>query len=312
MKDLSHDRTSNAYDNAVHLLASNESDFRVAEEIRYVEYHRGHGCMWDGFYLVTPISLEIDADLSGFECQLRSMFNNDKLVIRRQKRPRSDDEESPVSVLRFMIYREGLPVSFEVLDDEEKDLVLETIHPAREYAVTYEPGTGVVELYAEQKSIRNILKKVFCEGVLGQQDEPEKLKLRQVNLEMFRERPDFEDCFELKHGITSVAVKEIATQDATGKGLATFQAAPRRAFQSDVYESLVGHGVNLKDNQQLQIRSVTLAFRCEAIDELPKETLLVKLRAPNSCSLRDLSQRERYLNHDFLVRMGILLEESGG
>ncbi|WP_422135509.1 hypothetical protein [Endozoicomonas sp. ALD040] len=309
MSDLSHNFTSNPYDNALRLLAANESDFRKAEEIRYVEYHRHHGRMWDGYYLPTPVPLDKDVDLTDFVQKLRDQFNNDKLVIRRQKRQRHSDHQGLVTVLQFMIYREGLPVSFEVLDEEGKDVVLETIHPAREYAVTYEPETGVIELYAEQVAIRNLLKKAFCESVLEQEDSPEKLKLRQINLEIFRQRPDFEDSFDLKHGVMEVTVKNIDIQTLPGRGGAILKATSRKFFDKDAYQTIEDLGINLLNPNRLHIRGVTLAFLCEAVGSLPKETITVKLRAPNGCSLRDLSQRERYLNHDLLVQMGVLLED---
>ncbi|MGI9283279.1 MAG: hypothetical protein ACR2PX_27115 [Endozoicomonas sp.] len=309
MSDRSHNTTSNPYDNALRLLAANESDFRKAEEIRYVEYHRGHGRMWDGYYLTTPVPLDKDVDLTDFVQKLRAHFNNDKLVVRRQKRQRHSDHHALVTVLQFIIYREGLPVSFEVLDEEGKDVILETIHPAREYAVTYEPETGVIELYADQKAIRDVLKQTFCEAVLDQEDSPEKLKLRPVNLEIFRQRPNFEDSFELKFGIKEAVVKEIDTQVSPGQGITVYKATPRKAFRSDAYQNLDDNGVSLEDSRKYKIRSVTLAFHCEATDDLPEETIVVRLSAPNSCSLRDLSQRERYLNHDLLVQMGVLLED---
>lgn len=175
--------------------------------------------------------------------------------------------------------------------------------------MTYEPETGVIELYAEQVAIRNLLKKAFCESVLEQEDSPEKLKLRQINLEIFRQRPDFEDSFDLKRGVMEVTVKNIDIQTLPGRGGAILKATSRKFFDKDAYQTIEDLGINLLNPNRLRIRGVTLAFLCEAVGSLPKETITVKLRAPNGCSLRDLSQRERYLNHDLLVQMGVLLED---
>ncbi len=213
-------------------------------------------------------------------------------------------------MLQFIIYREGLPTSFEVLDEEGKDVIVETIHPAREYAVTYEPQTGVIELCADKQDIRTQLKTAFCESVLKQTEDPARIKLRKVNLELFRDRPDFADAFELRHGIHEVIVKEVELQIKPHKGIHIIKATPRKSFQFDAYNSWVEAGGALPFIEQtFDIRAVTLSFRCEATEHLPEETIHVRLKGSNSCSLRDQSLRERYINHDLLVKMGVFLPE---
>ena len=310
LSDLSLNPTPNAYDNALHLVDYDEKIFRKAEEIRYVEFHRYQSRMWEGFYLIEPVPLDIGVDLTEFEQRLRDVFKQDKLVCRRQLRKRHNDDDEIVKVLQFIIYREGLPTSFEVLDEEGKDVVMETIHPAREYAVTYEPQTGVIELYADKKDVRVQLKTAFCESVLQQTEDPARIKLRKVNLELFRERPDFSSVFELRHGIQEVIVKEIELQIQPNKGINIVRATPRRSFRYDAYNSWLEKGATLPlDDRTFEIRSVTLSFRCEATEHLSEETIHVRLKGPNSCSLRDQSLRERYINHDLLVKMGVFLSE---
>ncbi len=80
LSDLSLNATQNPYDNALHLLDSNEETFRKAEEIRYVEFHRYKPRMWEGFYLTQPVPLDIEVDLTEFEQRLREFFNQNKLV----------------------------------------------------------------------------------------------------------------------------------------------------------------------------------------------------------------------------------------
>ena len=309
LEELSIARRGNPYDNAISLLKDNEKQFRQAEEIRYVEYHRGHGRLWAGYYLPKPIPLDKDVDLSAFQARLREHFKQDKLVIRRQFRFRYDDEELPVNVLQFVIYREGIPRHFEVLDEEGTDVEVAVIHPAREYAITYEPDTGVIELFADRKAIRDQLIKAFCKEVLQWKEEPEQLCLRRVNLELFREPVDFGDALELKHGIQRITVKEIEMVIAPGGGVDIIRGTPRKYFERDAYNTLKDQGklgvLKCPDNG---IRSVTLSFQCEETGELPKETIHVRLKGPNSCSLRDHTARERFVNHDLLVRMGILEE----
>ena len=305
--DLSLDPTKNPYDNALRLLDSDEKTFRIAEEIRYVEFHRYQSRMWEGFYLTQPVPVDIGVDLTDFENRLRDFFNQNKLVCRRQSRKRYNDDDEIVKVLQFIIYREGLPTSFEVLDEEGKDVVLETIHPAREYAVTYEPKTGVIELYADKKDVRSQLKTAFCECVLKQTEDPARIRLRKVNLALFHERPDFSDVFELRHGIQEVIVKEIEFQILPGKGVDIIKATPRKSFQFDAYNSWQEKGGTLPfDDTKLRIQAVTLSFRCEETEHLPEEIIHVRLKTPNNCSLRDQSLRERYINHDLLVKMGVL------
>ncbi len=266
--------------------------------------------MWEGFYLTQPEPLDIGVDLTDFENRLRDFFNQNKLVCRRQSRKGYNDDDEIVKVLQFIIYREGLPTSFEVLDEEGKDVVLETIHPAREYAVTYEPQTCVIELYADKKDVRSQLKTAFCECVLKQTEDPARIRLRKVNLALFRERPDFSDVFELRHGIQEVIVKEIEFQILPGKGIDIIKATPRKSFQFDAYNSWQEKGGTLPfDDTKLRIQAVTLSFRCEETEHLPEETIHVRLKTPNNCSLRDQSLRERYINHDLLVKMGVLLSE---
>lgn len=307
LHDLSLDPTSNPYDNALRLLDRDEASFQKAEEIRYVEFHRYQSRMWEGFYLTQPVPLTIGVDLSEFEQRLREGFNRNKLVCRRQRRNRYNDDGEVVEGLQFIVYREGLPTSFEVLDEDGNDVIVETIHPAREYAITYEPQSGVIEIYADKKEIRAQLKSAFCENVLQLTEDPTRITLRKVNLDLFYDRPDFSDVFELRHGIEDVAVKEIELQILPNKGVDIIKATPRKCFQFDAYNSWVEKGGTLPfDRRRLSIRSVTLSFRCEATDQLPREVIPVKLRAPNHCSLRDQSLRERYINHDLLVKMGLI------
>lgn len=310
LNDLCLNPTENPYDNALHLLACDEKNFRKAEEIRYVEFHRYQSRMWEGFYLTEPVPLDIGVDLSDFEHRLRDFFNQNKLVCRRQSRKRYNDDDEILEVLQFIIYREGLPTSFEVLDEEGKDVIVEIIHPAREYAVTYEPQTGIIELYADTKDLREQLKTAFCESVLKQTVDPTRIKLRKVNLELFRNKPDFSNAFELRHGIQEVIVKEVELQIRPHNGIKIIKATPRKSFQYDAYNSWLESGDLLPfDDQTFNLRAVTLAFRCDETEHLPEETILVRLKGPNHCSLRDQNLRERYINHDMLVKMGVFLPE---
>ena len=310
LQDLSLNHSNNPYDNAVHLLSRNERTFRKAEEIRYVDYHRGRQRMWEGYYLSNPVPLAMDVDLSRFEAALKKTFNKNQLVVKRLSRERLDNDQEAVTVLQFMIYREGLPTHVEVLNPDGSDVELSVIHPAREYAITYEPESGVLEVYAHQKSIRSELKNTFCRQVLGQKEDLQCVEQRRVNMNFFRQRPDFTNQFGLRYGIQSAVVKELGIKVAPNEGIMTYKPKPR-SRQSDAYSTLFDAGLgDLSDVQKFTMCTATVVFYCEETDEHPKETIYVRLQHPNGCSLRDLSVRERYINHDLLVGLNILQENN--
>ncbi|WP_263080097.1 hypothetical protein [Endozoicomonas sp. Mp262] len=231
-------------------------------------------------------------------------------MVKRISRERADSDDNLVTVLQFMIYREGLSTYVEVLNPDGSDIELSVIHPAREYAITYEPATGVLEVYANQKKIRGELKKLFCRQVLGRKEDLKCIEQRQVNMDFFRQRPDFTHQFGLRYGIRSAVVKELGIKVAPNEGVMTYKPKPR-SRQFDAYDTLFDAGLgDLSDVQKFTMCTATVVFHCEETDEHPKETICVRLQHPNGCSLRDLSVREHYINHDLLVGLNILQENN--
>ena len=296
-------------DKLVRLYKEDRPTFRKAEAIFYVDEYREKTMVWSGYRLPVPVALEMTCDLSVFQESLVDVFGNDMVVIEPYERFRQNRKGVSTLVLQFMIYREGIGVSIDVVNRETGEVDSDVIYPARLYGVVYEPETGVLEFYGKQQALRDEIKTAFCGDVLEVSDQLESLIFREVSLNMLRTQQDLASLCSLRHGVRKIAVKAFSLKIQPDDEPMSFGGKPRQPFVSDAYQTLDkidASSMLRRDN--ITVHSVTLVILCDAVDGLPEDTITLTLTVPHTCDLPDNTLRNKYIIHELLVDLGLIKE----
>ena len=107
-----------------------------------------------------PLDLELFKDKVSALSQASGKV---KIEVFSRTKPYGDGQE--LELVQVMIYREGLPESFHVFDDD--DLISQVVRPVREVVLSYEPQSGQIEIIADDGAFRENVVKAFAETMLG-------------------------------------------------------------------------------------------------------------------------------------------------
>lgn len=166
----------------------------------------------------------------------------------------------------------------------------------------------MIEVVAKQKIKRGDLAKVFARILLGHNIGGERIPLRHYDLSVFRTERDF--ATDPEDGIVDVRPRLVKFEPFDGSTFITIEArtdqetvhaAARRMFGER--DPFVAGGV--------RIREVMLAVTFRSDAENPRgRTVLIKLRHPNGCDLKDKTEKERKIGEKYLRRWNILTEQT--
>ncbi|MBF0181923.1 MAG: hypothetical protein HQM03_18045 [Magnetococcales bacterium] len=297
-------KLENAHDRATWLFLHDPEAFQRAEEIRYTDSHR-LGRMWDGF--VGPLQATVSMDSEHhrqFEISLRNLFRSGQVKVEVYHRTRAHlDEES--RLVQVMVYREGLPDSF--LEFQEGELARRNRRPVLEFALTYQPEDGVIEVISQGRENREEIVRMFAETLLQTPIKTARVPLRRYDLASLSSPRDFPT--DPEDGIESVKVVLLQLQPLDhGPERITFETN-RRTDQS-LYERLwdwFERNNPLTGDFRIQIAKISVRFHPEKGGRQGK-VLTIRLALPNGCNLKGTTDKERLICEKYLARWGLVRE----
>ena len=137
---------------------------------------------------------------------------------------------------------------------------------------------------------------------------PERMKLKQYDLEVLRSTPVFD--YEPEDGIDSVVVSAVSFRSLNSNGQYTIQTNGRKCHESDVYDVAAKDDMTYLFNSPcFEIHHARLSVRYRPVlDETRTSNLTFDIRMPNRCNLRDKKRIEQTLNNRLPRHWGLLKE----
>jgi hypothetical protein len=296
----------NEYDRALYVFRRDQEAFRRAEEIRYTDHYR-KSRMWSGF--LGPQEIEVSRnpiDLEDFKQKIAAHFGiggQVKVEVFDRKKPYKDDQE--LRIIHVMVYREGLAESYIALEGD--DLVPKSYRPVREMAVTYEPVSGHIEIIADNtKESREEIAKAFSEALLKIEIEGARVPLKQYEIGKLLKPFDFpsdpEDCIDS----VKVTMLKLKPYDNSNKVTLEVTAKEARTIYDVSREWFDAHDPLCTGFLLAQVK-FSIYFKPDDGNRRGK-TLAVKIGWPNTCDLKDKTEKERLIGNKYLKRWGLLKE----
>ena len=295
----------NAHARAMWVFINHPESFRRAEETRYANHNR-LGRMWDGF--IGPKGKTVSSgslDMETFRTRLTDVFGKDTKMKIEAYRRESEDEDGVVAAIdQIVVYREGLPDSYQELEKDE--LVVKIRRPVYELIICYEPYTGVIEVIAQGKEQRENVARLFSEVLLGTEIEGARVPLRQYDISSLASPRSFPT--DPEDGIESVKVVFLRMKPMNGAGSITVDVPAKH--------SLSIHAQSKEWFQQNDpLQSGFVPHQAKIVvqfhptpDERRGKSLPVKITMPNRCDLKSRTERERLIGEKYLARWGLIKE----
>jgi hypothetical protein len=293
----------NDYDRSLWVFLNEPQSFRRAEETRYTDEHR-HGRMWSGYAGPKQLKPYIGA-LQAFQSKALKLVGSlgAYCEIYRRTRPNFDRPDS--ELYQLTLYYDDLPDTY--LEFEEERLVRRHRRPVVEVSITYEPGTGVIEVVSSGGKFRDELARIFADTVLAQAIGTERIALRRFALTRLL-RP-FNFPFDVADGIESVKLVSLRLQRLNAEARRVILECPRRAPGSIWNQAKE----ELKDGD-LEAAGYVVTQAKLSIKFLPEpgtrrgKMLTVTISVPNGCDLKGRTERERLIGGKYLQHWGLMEE----
>ncbi len=293
----------NAHDRAVTVFLSDPATFRRAEENHYADTHR-RGRLWQGFRGPNnKVVFTNKASQDKLIKRLKAIYGDHlKFIIEIYKRERPGSDGIMQTLEQAVIYREGNPQSiYEVGTDT---LLPKTIRPACEIIVAYNPNTGDIEVIAEKPDIRKELAKCFSETLLNTTIDAVNLPHKLYDLSSLAQTRSFES--DPEDGIIKVEVTAIKLKPFD-KGSSVTIEVPRNSDISVYKQAKEWFEENTPFSKDFVVQSAKLVVYFAPLpDEKRGKTLPIKISMPDSCDLKDRTEKDRLIGGKYLQRWGLL------
>lgn len=290
------------------LYVRSQDAFRQAEEIRYADENQNAQRLWDGF--VGPRLLELKNDpqvVEQFKDSLRGLLGAGRVHVEIFSRVRNRTGEPDRELKQITVYSEDLPVD---------EVVFATVgvknqarKPVRETAITYEPGSGTIEVIGRVKSLREQVAGLFAEKLLGVDLSGERLPPRRVDLSPLLDPIAF--TVEPQDGIARVKLTRLVISALDG-GLTQWFDVPFAAHETlhEVLDNEYGSANPLRNQSRPWMARIEIQFEPEAGRKRGKKINVV-LCSPAKCNLRGKTEKERLLLNRYLRAWGLLRGAEG-
>lgn len=297
------DGLRNGHDRALWTFINDPEGFRHAEEVRFTDERR-RGRMWDGF--IGPINLPLQRDakhVDAFKNAIRQRFHSNNVHVDVFDRIRPGSEGADYALIQATVYREGLPDDF--LEFIEGRLDRRARRPVYEAALTYEPGTGVIEVVASDRESREDLVRLFAHSLLDAEFERERLPLRRYDLSTLL-RP-FGFPTDPADGIKGVRVNSLRLMPLDSAGERVTLESMRQASRSiwDMARERFGATDPTAGGWIATQAKLSIYFHPDAGSRRGR-TLPLTITMPHGCNLKDCTERERLIGEKYLRRWGIV------
>jgi hypothetical protein len=299
-----HRACKNAHDRALRIFLTDKNLFRRAEEIRHTDRYR-KGRMWSAF--VGPKNVTVSTaseDMAQFEAKILACFRAGqriKVDIFDRTKPYGEDQD--LALVQVVAYHERLPESYPALD-EANDVISKVYRPAHEIALTYEPESGSIEVIANDRECRPEIAKLFAETLLQTEIEGQKFPLKQYDIAKLLRPFDFPT--DPQDGIQSVKVTMLRLTPYDSQNKVTLDASARepRTLYALAQEWFNAHDP-LRTGFALSGVRIAVKFAPDHKDPRGK-TVTFKIGYPNSCDLKDKTEKERLIGEKYLRRWGLI------
>ncbi len=297
------DTLQNAHDRALWMFLNDAVAFRHAEEVRFTDERR-RGRMWDGFVAEPNLLLHREATaIDAFKAAIRERFqsNNVHIDIFDRHRPTFDGAEC--ALVQATIYREGRLDDF--LEFVNGTLDRRPRRPVFEAALTYEPGTGVIEVVGNDRESREDLVRLFARDLLATEFRQEKVPLRRFDLQGLLHPFAFPT--DAGDGIESVRVNHLRLMPMDTVGERVTLECMRQATQTiwQMAQDRFGPNNPLNGGWVVTQVKLTIRFHPEPGSRRGK-TLPLTITMPHGCDLKDRTERERMIGEKYLRRWGFV------
>lgn len=285
---------------ALWLLVHKPHALALAEQHRFLDGKR-NGRMWSGFATTRDLAvLEAEEVREAFRSSLAEHFDKALVAVECGWRSRPNGDDS-VRLYQADIFHEGwLNTRKAFVDNQLAHVAGKVVHEA---AVTYEPASGTIEVVAPQKPQREAIARIFAEHLLASADPGKPLQIRQYSLNQLRWRHAF-PC-EVGHQIESVRLVQLrlTAVNAAGVRLSIECADDRGPTIWDVAEERFGDRNPLTAGYR--VLSADIRIRFAASGRRRGRSLMVKLREPNGCNLKETIEMERLIGQHYLGQWGL-------
>lgn len=285
------------------LYVQSQQAFRQAEEIRYADENQNAQRLWDGFVGPRLIELRTDVEIvEQFKAALKGILGAGRVHIEVFGRMRSRSGEPDREIKQITVYSEDVPVD---------EVVFATVgvknqarKPVRETAITYEPGSGTIEVVGRIKTLREKVAGEFAERLLGIELSGERLPPRRVDLSPLLEPHDF--AVDPRDGIARVKLTMLTVSNFSGMLTQRFQVpfADEESLH-EVLEGEYGTANPLRGQVRPWLARIEVQFEPESGRKRGKK-INVDLCAPKKCNLRGKTEKERLLLNRYLKAWGLL------
>jgi hypothetical protein len=285
------------------LYVQSRDAFRQAEEIRYADENQNAQRMWDGF--VGPRLADMKADeitIDSFRSKLPEALGVERVHIEYFGRIRSREGEPDREIKQVTIYSEDVPVDelvFAATGVENR-----ARKPVRETAVIYEPSSGTIEVVGRIKTIRETVAKLFAEMLLGVELTGERLPRRRVDLTPLLYSDNLP--VEQQDGIALVKLTMLALSTLDGKLIQRFEVPFKEAL---ALHTALANQYGPRNPLRSQLRPWMARIEIELEPQAGRKRgkkINVNLCAPNKCSLRGKTAKERLVLNRYLRAWGLL------
>ena len=295
----------NGHDRALYVFLRDQEAFKRAEDIRFSDSNR-KSRMWAGYLGPKEAGVSVDPlDLELFKDKVSALSQASgkvKIEVFSRTKPYGDGQE--LELVQVMIYREGLPESIDVFDDD--DLISQVVRPVREVVLSYEPQSGQIEIIADDGAIRENVVKAFAETMLGTEIDGERVPLKQYDLSKLLNHFDFPT--DPDDGIESVKISMLKLRPYDSGNKVTLEVAAKE--QQTIHQvSREWFATHDPLGGGFLVAQTKLTIKFAADSESPRgKTIPVKISYPNNCDLKSRTEKERLIGDKYLKKWGLLKE----
>jgi hypothetical protein len=305
------DRLANiegAYHRAHWLYVQSRDAFRQAEEIRYADENQNAQRLWDGF--VGPRLLEVRDDsqvIEQFKDAVRELLGAGRVHVEVFGRVRTRSGEPDRGIKQITVYSEDFPVDEVVFATH--GVKNQARKPVRETAITYEPGSGTIEVVGRVKKLREEVASVFAEKLLGVDLSGERLPPRRIDLSPLLDPITF--AVDPEDRISRVKLTRLVVSAFDGSLTQWFDVPfPDDETLYEVLDDEYGAENPLRTQVRPWMARIEIQFEPEA-DRKRGKKINVVLCSPSKCNLRGKTERERLLLNKYLKAWGLLRGSEG-
>ena len=227
-----------------------------------------------------------------------------KLNLEFSCRDKNDKDGNKLEICILTGFHDGLPQSIQTFDKDE--VVTRHFAPAKDFSISYDPTSGLIDVISNSKDNREFLAKKFANIFLKSADDKFEIRLKKYNLAKFKSYQDLMKDVDLKDGIEDIKVTLIKLKPLNSKNSTTLESpfSEKRTIYEIAENWFAG---NNPLSNSFEIKKVKLSIKFKADTKNPRGKLIhVNITDPNGCDLKDRTEKEKIIGDKYLEKWGII------